>query len=139
IAAILISVLGIADGGVRGLAYRILGLAVQVLRRARRLADPARGLRFRVASDTADCALDLAGVILRRADDPILVHCCTVLKMKFRKTNLQRSLRFLFVGKTGVSFQTSCRSADHGGWKSWTSLRPCSISSSSTSHAEEAK
>jgi hypothetical protein len=41
IAAYLISVLGVADGGICSFARRILGVAIQVLRRACRLADPA--------------------------------------------------------------------------------------------------
>src|SRR6267378_4328095 len=59
VATVLISVFGVADGGIRSFARCILGLAVQVLRCACRLADAACCLGLCVAGDIADGALDL--------------------------------------------------------------------------------
>src|SRR6266446_7745740 len=81
VAAVLISVLGVADGGIGGFARGILdltrgilGLAVQILHRACRLAGAAGSLGFRIAGDIADRALDFTGDILCRAYNSVLVH-----------------------------------------------------------------
>jgi hypothetical protein len=74
IAAVLVSVFCVADGGIRSIACRIFGLAVQVLRRSRRLADFARGLGHCITGNTADGALDLTREIPRRAGNSIVVH-----------------------------------------------------------------
>jgi hypothetical protein len=52
IAAYLISVLGVADGGIYSFARRILGVAIQVLRRACRLADLPPGSLSSATSPT---------------------------------------------------------------------------------------
>src|SRR5260370_11517717 len=74
LAAVLIGVLDVADGGISGVARSILGLAVQVLHRACGLAGPTRGLGFRVTDYIANGALDFTGEILDRAGNPILFH-----------------------------------------------------------------
>ena len=74
IAAVLISVFGVVDGGIRSLARCILGLAIQVLCCACRLADAACCLGLCVAGDIAYGALELTGEILRRAGDSIRLH-----------------------------------------------------------------
>src|SRR5450631_2890450 len=73
VAAVLISVFGVADGGIRSFARSILGLAVYVLRRACRLTDAACCLGLCGAGDIADGALN-PSEILRRAGKSILVH-----------------------------------------------------------------
>ena len=74
IAAVLVSVFCVVNGGIRSFARRIFGLAVQVLRRSRRLADLARSLSPCITGNTADGAFDLTREILRGANNSILVH-----------------------------------------------------------------
>src|ERR1700759_1300134 len=80
IAAIVISVLGIAHGRIRGVARGIFGLAVEVLRRACRFAGPARCLSLCITSEPANGAFDFTGDILRRAGNSIFVHGAPYLK-----------------------------------------------------------
>ena len=63
------------------LARDILGLAVQILHRACRLADAAGSLGFRIAGHIADCAFDFTSDILGRAGDPILIHRILSLRL----------------------------------------------------------
>ena len=61
--------------GFAGGALLIAGLlAVQILHRACRLARTAFGLRLGIARHVTDNAFRLAGEILGRTGDPILVH-----------------------------------------------------------------
>src|SRR5579883_2497993 len=80
VAAVLISVLRVVDGGVGSVARCVLGLAVEILRRAGSLAGPARCLTGCIIYDTAGGAFDLTGEILRRACNSILVHGAPILK-----------------------------------------------------------
>src|SRR6202011_2645690 len=77
LAAVLIGALGVADGGIGGVARGVLGLAVQVLHRAFGLTGAARGLGLSIACDIADSAFDFTGEILCRAGNSILVHRVT--------------------------------------------------------------
>ena len=81
IAAVRISVFGVAGGGIRSVSSRILGLAVQILYRTCGLTGASRGLGFCVTGDIAEGALDLTGEIFCRAGNPILVHCAHSLKL----------------------------------------------------------
>src|SRR5882724_11924496 len=89
LAAVLIGVLGVAGGGVAGVARGILGLAVQILHRAGGLADMARSLRLSVACHIADSAFDFTGNILCRAGNSILVHRAHSLLRALRNTRLE--------------------------------------------------
>src|ERR1700754_4488190 len=73
----LINVLGEVAGGFACFARGVLGLAVEGLHGACRLACAAGGLRSCVACEVTRCPFDLAGKILRCACDPILVHRVT--------------------------------------------------------------
>ena len=88
VAAVLISVLGVADGGIGGfargildLARGILGLAVQILHGACCLAGAAGNLGFRITGHIANRAFDFTGGILGRAGDSILIHRVDSLKL----------------------------------------------------------
>src|ERR1700692_3913697 len=79
LAAVLISILGVADGCIAGVARDVLGLAVQILHRACGLAGVTRGLGLSIARHIANGALDFTGDILGRANNSILVHCGSLL------------------------------------------------------------
>ena len=71
---IVVGVLGVADGGIGGIARGILGLAVQVLHGTCGFTGAARRLGLSIASHVADGAFDLTGEILCRTGNSILIH-----------------------------------------------------------------
>src|ERR1700738_1292205 len=74
LAAMLVDVPRLVGDSIGSVARGVLGLAVQILHRPRRLAGAACSLGLGIARDIAGRALDLTGEILCRTGNSILVH-----------------------------------------------------------------
>ena len=74
VATVLKRILGVTDRGFARISRGILGLAVEILHGAFGLASALQTPRPGIACDTARRTFDLAGKILYRTGNPILIH-----------------------------------------------------------------